>query len=66
MHICFLFSIFAEIKNNVIMTKEEHDILIENNLMLKEIIMYLYKNSRDDTFRQFIINVLADKVANNL
>ena len=47
------------------MTQEEHNILIENNLMLKEIIMYLYKNSQDDTFRQFVINVLADKVANS-
>lgn len=48
------------------MTQEEHKILVENNLMLKEIIMYLYKNSRDDTFRQFVINVIADKVANNI
>jgi len=48
------------------MTQEEHNILVENNLMLKEIIMYLYKYSRDDTFRQFIINVIADKVAENL
>lgn len=46
------------------MTQQEHDILIENNLMLKEIIMYLAKNNTDDTFRQFVINVLADKVAN--
>lgn len=47
------------------MTQEEHNILIENNLMLKEIIMYLATRN-DDTFRQFVINVLADKVANNM
>ena len=46
------------------MTQQEHDILIENNLMLKEIIMYLVKHSQDDTLRQFVINLLADKVAN--
>ena len=58
LHLCKL-----NIRN---MTQEEHNILVENNLMLKEIIMYLYKYSRDDTFRQFIINVIADKVAENL
>ena len=47
------------------MTQEEHNILIENNLMLKEIIMYLATRN-DDTFKQFVINVLADKVANNM
>ena len=46
------------------MTKQEHDMLIENNLMLKEIIMYLAKHSQDDTLKQFIINLLADKIAN--
>ena len=47
------------------MIQQEHDILIENNLMLKEIIMYLATRN-DDTFKQFVINVLADKVANNM
>ena len=45
------------------MTQQEHDILIENNLMLKEIILYLTKNCQTDTAKQFIINVLADKAA---
>ena len=66
MRILFYFTIFAEINITIIMTEQEHKILVENNLMLKEIIMYLYKNSQDDTFRQFVINVLADKVANNI
>jgi len=47
------------------MTQEEHNVLIENNMMLKEILMYLMKNS-DDTIKQFVINVLADKVANKM
>jgi len=33
--------------------------------MLKKILMYLIKNN-DDTIKQFVINVLADKVANKM
>ena len=47
------------------MTQEEHNMLVENNIMLKKILMYLIKNS-DDTIKQFVINVLADKVANKM
>ena len=47
------------------MTQEEHNMLVENNIMLKKILMYLIKNN-DDTIKQFIINVLADKVANKM
>jgi len=47
------------------MTQEEHNMLVENNIMLKKILMYLIKNN-DDTIKQFVINVLADKVANKM
>lgn len=53
------------------MTKEESQLLKENNIllkennaMLKEIIWYLAVKNQDGTLREFMINVLANKVAN--
>lgn len=47
------------------MTKEELQLLKENNIMLKEIIWYLAMKNQDETLKDFIINVLANKVANS-
>lgn len=44
------------------MTKEEHDILIENNRMLKLILEHILKEDRED----FITNVLANVVSERL
>lgn len=44
------------------MTKEEHDILIENNKMLKIILEHILKEDRED----FITNVLANLVSEQL
>lgn len=51
------------------MTQEEHDILIQNNLMLKQIIQYINlkessKNRQDDDLREFMINIMANNIVN--
>lgn len=43
------------------MTEEDRRLLKENNLMLKQIMVYLYKNDRD--CRSFIENIVADLVS---
>lgn len=49
------------------MTKEEHDILVENNIMLKQILVYIYsKEGPDKDFQDFTINVVANLISNNL
>lgn len=49
------------------MTKEEHDILVENNIMLKQILSYIYsKKGSDKNFQDFTMNVLANIISNNL
>lgn len=51
------------------MTKEEHDILRQNNLMLKQIIQYInikessqYK--QDNDLKEFMINMMANNIVN--
>ena len=48
------------------MTIEEHNILIENNIMLKQILAYIA--SRDGSnldFKEFAMNVVANLISNN-
>lgn len=49
------------------MTEEEHKILIENNIMLREIIKYIkLKESKADTENQedFLRNIAANVISN--
>ena len=49
------------------MTKEEHNILVENNVMLKQILAYIYsKDGSDKDFQDFTMNVIANIISNNL
>ena len=48
------------------MTPEEHKLLIENNIMLKQILAYIA--SRDGPnidFKEFAMNVVANLISNN-
>lgn len=48
------------------MTQEEHNILIENNIMLRQILDYI--RSRDnpkDDIKDFVMNVIANLISNN-
>lgn len=47
------------------MTKEEHDILIQNNIMLKYIIQHIIKEDNEDFSNNIIANIIADKLMNN-
>ena len=47
------------------MESEELRLLRENNQMLKEIIWYLKYNG-NNRLADFVVNVLADKVAENI
>ena len=47
------------------MTKEEHNILIENNIMLKQILAYIKQREGPNMdFKDFAINVIADVISN--
>lgn len=48
------------------MTQKEHNILIENNIMLKQILAYIA--SRDGpniNFKEFTMNIIANLISNN-
>lgn len=48
------------------MTIEEHNLVIENNIMLKQILAYIA--SRDGSnidFKEFTMNVVANLISNN-
>ena len=48
------------------MTPEEHKLLVENNIMLKQILAYI--TSRDGPnidFKEFAINIVANLISNN-
>lgn len=48
------------------MTQEEHNLLVENNIMLKQIISYL--TARDNVpldVKDFTMNVIANLISNN-
>ena len=48
------------------MTLKEHKLLIENNIMLKQILVYI--TSRDGLnidFKEFVMNIVANLISNN-
>ena len=48
------------------MTLEEHKLLVENNIMLKQILAYIA--SRDGSnidFKEFAMNIVANFISNN-
>lgn len=47
------------------MTQEEHNILIENNIMLKEILHYIRTRADPNDANGFAMNVLANIISNN-
>lgn len=44
------------------MTKEEHDILIENNRLLKYILQMLTNSENNDFTTNVLANIIADKI----
>ena len=48
------------------MTKEEHNILIENNIMLKQILAYIAsRDGHNIYFKEFAMNVVSNLISNN-
>lgn len=48
------------------MTPEEHNLLVENNIMLKKLLAYLVKSGNvDNDFKEFAINVVANMISSN-
>lgn len=48
------------------MTLEEHKLLIENNIMLKQILAYIASRaSPNNDFKEFAMNVVANLISNN-
>ena len=48
------------------MTQEEHNILIENNIMLKQILAYIKaRDNPDNDIKDFVMNVVANLISNN-
>lgn len=48
------------------MTPEEHKLLVENNIMLKQILAYIAsRDSPSNDFKEFAMNVVANLISNN-
>lgn len=48
------------------MTLEEHKLLIENNIMLKQILAYIAsRDSPNIDFKEFAMNVISNLISNN-
>ena len=48
------------------MTLEEHRLLIENNIMLKQILAYIASRDAPNIyFKEFAMNVIANLISNN-
>ena len=48
------------------MTPEEHKLLVENNIMLKQILAYIAsRDSPSNDFKEFAMNVIANLISNN-
>ena len=45
------------------MTAQEHRLLVENNAMLKELLSYIATKDNYSPIREFLINYVANKVA---
>ena len=49
------------------MTLEEHKLLIENNIMLKQILAYIAsRDSPNTNFKELAINIVANIISNNI
>lgn len=47
------------------MTQEEHNMLIENNIMLKQILAYIrQRDGPNNDFKDFVMNVIANVISN--
>ena len=48
------------------MTPEEHKLLVENNIMLKQILAYIaLRDSPSNDFKEFAMNIVANLISNN-
>ena len=48
------------------MTLEEYKLLIENNIMLKQLLAYITsRNSSNIDFKEFAMNVVSNLISNN-
>lgn len=48
------------------MTSKEHKLLVENNIMLKQLLAYIAsKDGPNIDFKKFAINVVANLISNN-
>ena len=48
------------------MTPKEHKLLIENNIMLKQILAYIAsRDSPSNDFKEFAMNAIANLISNN-
>lgn len=48
------------------MTQEEHNLLVENNIMLKQIIAYIRTRADPNDANNFAMNVIANIVSNHI
>lgn len=48
------------------MTQEEHNLLVENNIMLKQIIAYIRTRADPNDLNNFAMNILANIVSNQI
>lgn len=46
------------------MTQEEHNLLVENNIMLKQILAYIQARADPNDINNFAMNVLANVISN--
>ena len=48
------------------MTPEEHKLLVENNIMLKQILAYIAsRDGHNINFKEFAMNVVSNLISNN-
>lgn len=48
------------------MTQEEHNLLVENNIMLKQIIAYIRTRADPNDLNNFAMNIIANIFSNNI
>lgn len=47
------------------MTQEEHNLLVENNQMLKQILAYIKTRADPNDINNFAMNIIANLISNN-
>ena len=48
------------------MTLEEHKLLVENNIMLKQILVYIaLRDGPNIDFKEFAMNIITNLISNN-